>query len=75
MLDALDRLGLSRGIVTNGSRNQLRKVEALGLAVRARCALVSEIVGWRKPAPEIFHAAATHLGVEPGSILFVGDHP
>jgi putative hydrolase of the HAD superfamily len=75
VLDGLDRAGVPWGIVTNGSRNQLRKVEALGLAARARCALVSEIDGWRKPAPEMFLAAAARLGVDPSAVLFVGDHP
>ena len=75
VLGALDRAGVPWGIVSNGSRNQLRKVEALGLRSRARCVLVSEIDGWRKPAPEIFRAAATWLGIAPEAILFVGDHP
>ena len=75
LLSALDRAGMPWGIVTNGSRNQLLKVHKLGLATQTSCVIVSEIHGARKPAPEIFLAAAARLGVDPGQILFVGDNP
>jgi len=35
--------------------------------------VVSDAVGWRKPAPVIFHQALEQLGVGPGQALFVGD--
>lgn len=37
--------------------------------------LVSDAVGWRKPAPAIFHAALDRLGIGAGEALFVGDRP
>lgn len=37
--------------------------------------VVSDTVGWRKPAPVIFRVALERLGVEPDEALFVGDRP
>ncbi len=31
--------------------------------------------GWRKPAPEIFEVTAAKLGVEPSTLIHVGDDP
>ena len=35
--------------------------------------VVSDAVGWRKPAPLIFHQTLDRMGLEPGETLFVGD--
>lgn len=35
--------------------------------------LVSSMVGWRKPAPEFFHALADTLNLRPAAVLYVGD--
>ena len=75
LLDALDDAGLPWGIVSNGSPTQIHKVRALGLHGRARCVVISEKVGMRKPAPEIFHLAAHEVGADPTEVIFVGDHP
>jgi FMN phosphatase YigB (HAD superfamily) len=37
--------------------------------------VVSDAVGWRKPAPTIFRVALERLGVAPHEALFVGDRP
>lgn len=75
LLDHLSSTGTPWGIVTNGSSNQTLKIQKLGLDARTSCIYVSEVVGIRKPAREIFLCAAASLRVEPGKILFVGDHP
>ncbi len=75
LLDTLHRSGTPFGIVTNGSRRQLRTVHALGLDGLAACVLVSGILGCRKPDAPIFAAAALRLRVAPGEILFAGDNP
>lgn len=75
LLDALDQAAVPWGIVTNGSPTQINKVRALGLEDRARCVVISEVVGVRKPNPEIFRNAALEIGADPGRVLFVGDHP
>jgi putative hydrolase of the HAD superfamily len=46
---------------------------AYGLADRLDTIVLSEEVGARKPAPEIFLRACAELGVEPTDTMFVGD--
>ncbi len=75
LLDALAAASLPFGVVTNGSHRQWRKLDALGLSARTDCLFVSEDFGTKKPDPAIFRAAAAHLGIAPGHILFVGDNP
>ncbi|MDP9378544.1 MAG: HAD family hydrolase [Chloroflexota bacterium] len=75
LLNALAGRGIPWGIVTNGSARQMLKVRKLGLDRRTDCVYVSEVVGIRKPAPEIFLRAAGCLGVEPPEVVFVGDNP
>jgi len=75
LLDTLDRAHLPFGIVTNGSRYQMRTIKALGLDRRTSCLLVSELAGCRKPDAAIFLTAAAHLGAQPNDVLFVGDNP
>ncbi len=75
LLDALDRRGVPWGIVTNGSSNQMLKIRKLGFEARTGCVFVSEVVGIRKPSPEIFLRAAGCLGLDPPRVLFVGDNP
>ncbi len=75
LLDTLQRSGIPFGIVTNGSRRQLRTVHALGLDRVAACVLVSGVFGCRKPDAPIFAAAALRLRVALGEILFAGDNP
>jgi FMN phosphatase YigB (HAD superfamily) len=46
-----------------------------GVAELFEAIVVSDEIGWRKPAPQIFEAALTRLGLPPGDALFVGDRP
>jgi FMN phosphatase YigB (HAD superfamily) len=48
-------------------------LERAGVADLFQAVVVSDEVGWRKPHPEIFARALSHLGVEPTEALFVGD--
>ena len=75
LLRALAAAQIPFGIVTNGSRHQLRRIQTLGLDRSTTCIFVSELVGSRKPEAAIFLAAAECLGTAPDSILFVGDTP
>jgi putative hydrolase of the HAD superfamily len=75
-LRALGRAGVPLGIVSNGgSANQRRKLENTGLGVLVDSVFISEEVGVKKPAAEIFMAASEALDIEPRSSWFVGDHP
>jgi YjjG family noncanonical pyrimidine nucleotidase len=62
------------GIVTNGyTDSQESRLKASGLANYFQSVIISESVGYRKPAPEIFNLALKELQVTPNEALFVGD--
>ena len=65
------------GLVTNGySRHQRAKLRLFDLdRYFGDAAVISEEAGVAKPDVAIFRLAAARLGVDPGSILFVGDDP
>jgi len=48
-------------------------LEREGVAHLFETILVSDAVGWRKPAPRIFEQALQAMGLAPGAALFVGD--
>jgi len=48
-------------------------LEAAGVRDAFATVVVSDTIGWRKPRPDIFHAALRAVGVEPARTLFVGD--
>jgi putative hydrolase of the HAD superfamily len=48
-------------------------LEEAGVADLFTAIVVSDAVGWRKPAPSIFHEALARVGVAPAEALFVGD--
>ena len=80
--DVLERLRPYHriGIITNGANDshpdsQRSKIAHLGLQERVDAVCISDAVGHRKPAPAIFHAAASCLDVPCEHILFVGDNP
>ena len=62
------------GVVTNGyTDSQKSRLKASGLANYFQSVIVSESIGYRKPAPEIFNIALDNLQVKPEVTLFVGD--
>ena len=76
LLDVLQRGHLPFGIVTNGyARQQLPKLDVLGLAPLTSCVFISEVFGASKPDASIFLAAAACLGVPAHQVLFIGDNP
>lgn len=48
-------------------------LEEAGVAHLFDAIVVSDQIGWRKPAPIIFEEALRRVGVAPGQALFVGD--
>ena len=48
-------------------------LRAAGIAELFELIVVSDAVGWRKPAPVIFRQTLEHMGLEPHETLFVGD--
>jgi HAD superfamily hydrolase (TIGR01549 family) len=48
-------------------------LKAAGIDGHFETIVVSDTVGWRKPAPLIFRQTLDRMGLEPGDTLFVGD--
>ena len=57
------------GLISNGST----KINKLPIAEHFAYAVYAREVGYEKPAPEIFHAAAEAAGCRNGEMLVVGD--
>lgn len=75
VVPALEALyGQRLGIITNGSvRQQIRKLERLGLLQRFSPVVISEAQGAAKPDPRIFHEACKLAGKRPQECVYVGD--
>lgn len=63
------------GVVSNFDYSPTARaiLEGAGVAGLLTAVVVSDEVGWRKPAPVIFRTALARLGVGAGEALFVGD--
>jgi len=74
-LEAITKLGLKTGIVSNIPSEELlrNELEAIGLAHFFPMLVSSGKVGISKPNKAIFHIAAKKLNETPSDILFVGD--
>ena len=77
LLDSLRGKGIRTGVVANSwpdpGRSLRADAEAFGFAERLDAFVLSEEVGVRKPAPEIFLHACRELDVDPIDTVFVGD--
>jgi HAD superfamily hydrolase (TIGR01509 family) len=77
LLESLRDRGLQTGLVANSWPDPARVLradaEALGFAAHLDAMVFSGEVGYRKPAPEIFHRACEELSVDPAQVVFVGD--
>lgn len=78
VLELLRHSGVRTAIVSNapwGSPPELwrHELRRLGLSDAVDAVVLCGDVGWRKPAPQIFEAAAAKLGCHPGECMFIGD--
>jgi putative hydrolase of the HAD superfamily len=77
LLDSLRSRGLGTGVVANAwpepGRVLRADAEAFGLADRLDAIVLSDDLGARKPAAEIFRGACRALEVEPTATIYVGD--
>lgn len=77
LLESLRDRGLKTGLVANSWPDPARVLradaEALGLAPLLDTLVYSADAGVRKPEAAIFLRACSELGVDPASVLFVGD--
>ena len=74
-LDALERLGLRLGIVSNFEAWLEDLLGKLGVRGRFPVRVISGEVGIEKPDPGIFALAIDRLGIDPADIVYVGDNP
>ena len=65
--------GYSLGLISNAPPDTGKAVEALGLRKYLRTEVISGVVGYTKPHPEIFRIALREAGVGPEEAVHVGD--
>ena len=76
VLGQLAESGYRLAIITNSSQEiQQRKIDVMGIGPAFDYIAISETVGVKKPAAEIFHHTLERLGVAPGEAVHVGDNP
>lgn len=75
VLGAAEQLGLPLALISNWGPSLPRTLEFLGIAERFGVVLVSALEGLEKPDPRLFSRACAGLGVNPSTVLHVGDHP
>jgi putative hydrolase of the HAD superfamily len=72
-LDALERAGVRRAVVSNWDSRLPLLLERVGLAPRFEFVLTSAQAGFRKPDRRIFQEALARLGLCAGQVAYVGD--
>lgn len=72
-LSWLSEAGFVMALVSNAPPDTAKVVEDLGLRKYIPHIVISGIVGYSKPHPEIFRIALRQAGVEPEQTLHVGD--
>ena len=72
-LNTLQKRGTRMAVISNWDDRLVPLLESLELAHEFEFILVSAEVGYNKPAPEIFRAAAEAMELAPDQILHVGD--
>jgi len=65
--------GFSLGLISNAPADTQKAVDALGLTKYLGTVVISGLVGYTKPHPEIFRIALRKAGVEAGEALHIGD--
>jgi putative hydrolase of the HAD superfamily len=65
--------GYSLGLISNAPADTRKAVEALGLTKYLSTVVISGVVGYTKPHPEIFRIALREAGVEAGEAMHIGD--
>ena len=74
-LDELCRRGIKTGIVSNNYSSIRAVLRDTGIDAFFSTIIISDEVKMYKPDPKILLYACEQLGVHPGDVLYVGDHP
>ena len=72
-LDGLKKDGYALGLVSNAPAETTETVKTLGLSKYLDSVVISGVVGYSKPNPEIFRIAMKELAVAPEEAVHVGD--
>lgn len=74
-LDAVERLGgrFRLGVIANQLREVIDALHDLGFGKHMEIFAVSEVVGFRKPDPELYRHAVGQAGCRPEEALMIGD--
>lgn len=73
VLDELGRRGYRVGLASNFDQRLRRVASGLAGLEKVTDLVISSEVGWRKPAPEFFAAAAQAVGLVAAELMLVGD--
>ncbi len=74
VLERVRALGFRTGILSNGTAGMENCLKVLGLADGVDIVVISALVGYEKPAVEIFRRAEEEMGVPAERCLLVGDN-
>lgn len=72
-LNRLKKDGYSLALVSNAPAETTETIKSLGLSTYLESVVISGVVGFSKPNPEIFRIALKELGVTPEEAVHVGD--
>jgi HAD superfamily hydrolase (TIGR01549 family) len=72
-LEFLSSVGCLMALVSNAPPDTDKVVESLGLGKYLRSIIISGVVGYMKPHPEIFRIALGEQSVAPGEAIHIGD--
>jgi len=76
LLAELKQQGYKLAVISNGGHaTRLTILQGLGFSHYFDEIISSELVGIRKPNPEIFLHTSRQLNIVPENCLFIGDHP
>jgi putative hydrolase of the HAD superfamily len=72
-LARLQAAGYRLGVISNSDGRAEEALAAAGLRTFFEVVVDSQLVGFEKPDPRIFHLALQRMGVRPDQALYVGD--
>lgn len=75
VLDLLKSTGVKLAIISNWDSRLPALCDELGISRYFDAVVVSALVGYEKPHPEIFRIALNQTGLTPAETLYVGDDP
>lgn len=76
LLDQLYQENFHIGLISNGAQQtRVKTVDSLGFGRYFKQLASSELLGIKKPNPEIFTIVAKNAGLDEQDCIYVGDHP